>query len=167
MTLCTSFSPVLSKRPRTLILGSMPGVRSLQEAQYYAHPQNAFWKIMAELYEMPIENYVQRRNIILGNQLALWDTLKSCIRPGSLDAAIDSGSIEANDFSALFITHPAIERVFFNGGTAAAVFRKHALPQLSPEIRDRLSFTQLPSTSPAYAGVSFRKKLEKWRAVRA
>lgn len=165
--LCTGLPPITGARPHTLILGSMPGARSLAMQQYYAHPQNAFWRIMGELFAEPVETYPQRRAVIENNRLALWDTLYCCARTGSLDSGIEDSSIEVNDFAAFFRRYGGIRRVFFNGGRAEAEFRKRVLPSLPPEIGETLCLHRLPSTSPAHAGRSFREKLGAWRDVAA
>ncbi len=158
-----SFPPVTSKSPRALILGSMPGVKSLEAQQYYAHPQNAFWKIMAALFEMPAETYDQRLKIIKNNNLALWDVLQFCERHGSLDTRIDDRTIEVNDFAAFFRRHASITHVFFNGAKAEKEFLKRVLPSLPA---NNLVLTRLPSTSPAHAGKSLKDKIRDWRAVK-
>ena len=82
-----SFAPVIGERPRILILGSMPGVASLDAVQYYAHPRNVFWPIMAELFSIDASvEYAQRIEQISAALVILWDTLKRCYRPGSLDS---------------------------------------------------------------------------------
>jgi double-stranded uracil-DNA glycosylase len=157
---CESFPPLVSLRPKVLILGSMPGVRSLQAAEYYAHPQNAFWKIMSALFNMPAEGYAQKTAIITQNNLALWDVLKSCEREGSLDTAIRNAEI--NDFKGFFAQYPSITHVFFNGGKAETEFMRRVAPALEnvPILR------RLPSTSPAHAGLSFKDKMALWKAVK-
>lgn len=160
------FPPVVSKRPQVLILGSMPGVRSLQEQQYYAHPQNSFWKIMGVLFSMPVETYRQRLALIKANELALWDVLRSCVRPGSLDSEIDPSSIEVNDVGAFLSAHEKITRVFFNGATAEKEFTRRVLPELPRAVAARLTLKRLPSTSPAHAGLRVEKKLKEWSIVK-
>lgn len=160
------FLPVVGKQPRVLILGSMPGVASLEAQQYYAMPRNAFWPIMGELFgayfEMP---YLQRLDVLTGSGVALWDVLGSCVRPGSLDASIDTRSIVANDFGRMFHDHPTIERVFFNGKKAAVMYRQYVLPGLGSDAA-AITASVLPSTSPAYAAMSFDAKLVAWHVVR-
>ena len=149
---------------RVLILGSMPGAASLQAGQYYAHPRNAFWPILAALLEWPNGlPYAERLERLCASGLALWDVLQSCIRPGSLDAAIDAASIVPNDFGAFFARHVQVTRVFFNGGMAERAFRRQVLPDL--DCGGRLIFARLPSTSPAHASLGFEQKLNAWRCV--
>jgi double-stranded uracil-DNA glycosylase len=161
-----SFPPIATKKSRVLILGSMPGLKSLEMQQYYAHPQNKFWRIMSALFEEPIESYEQRVNIIKANNLALWDVLKCCERHGSLDTRIDNKTIEVNDFAGFFKKHPAITHVFFNGTKSEHEFRKRVLPELPESIRKKLILQRLPSTSPAMASLSQSKKFTAWEVVR-
>lgn len=161
-----SFPPVVAKNPRALILGSMPGVKSLEAQQYYAHPQNAFWKIMAALFEMPAETYPQRKAIILENSLALWDVLEFCERYGSLDTRIDDETIVVNDFATFLTKHPSITHVFFNGAKSEKEFLKRVLPGLPPGMVAGLQLQRLPSTSPAHAGKTLKDKIREWRRVK-
>lgn len=157
------FPALAADDARVLILGSIPGKASLQAGQYYAHPRNQFWPIMAELLNCgPLEGYLAKQRALLSAGIALWDVMHSCYRPGSLDADIAKETVVANDFNAFFTDHPAIERVFFNGTTAEQAFRRWVLPgsQGRPLVLQRL-----PSTSPAHAAMSFQQKLESWRPV--
>jgi hypoxanthine-DNA glycosylase len=157
-----SFPPIVSENSRVLILGSMPGAVSLKARQYYAQPRNAFWRIMGELFGAePSLPYDERLRRLQSVGVALWDSLRTCVRPGSLDASITNEV--ANDFAAFFLKYPTITHVFFNGGKSEAVFRRHALPSLS---NGRHVFTRLPSTSSAHAGVPFDAKLQAWSAVK-
>lgn len=159
-----SFPPIATVASHTLILGSMPGVLSLQRQQYYAHPRNAFWAIMGELLGFdPHAPYEQRTAALAGAGIALWDVLQSCHRPGSLDADIAKETAVPNDFAKFFAKHPHIRRIFFNGATAEAMFLKKALPILHGS--GQFQMARLPSTSPAHAGLSLRKKLHIWKTV--
>ncbi len=158
-----SFPPITTKKARALILGSSPGITSLAAQQYYAHPQNAFWHIMAEIFGMEAETYEQRVRIIERNNLALWDVLAECERHGSLDSSIADETITVNDFAAYFEAHPRITNVFFNGTWAEKEFRRRVLPDLPEKIRGRLTLGLLPSTSPARANMSKALKLQVWR----
>jgi TDG/mug DNA glycosylase family protein len=156
-----SFEPVSGTDARILILGSMPGRRSLEQNQYYAHPSNAFWKIMGELVgaypEMP---YQERLAILRTAGIALWDVLDSCVRETSMDSDIRQES--ANDFSLFFARHPHITQVFFNGSKAEQCFRKFVQDK---QTLPPLTLQRLPSTSPAHAGLRYADKLQAWRAV--
>jgi double-stranded uracil-DNA glycosylase len=161
MAFVYSFPPVVSPNSKVLILGSMPGEVSLKAKQYYAHPRNAFWRIMDELFGAGLSLPYQERLVVLDNAgIALWDSLRACTRPGSLDSAIRDE--EANDFAALFASFPEITHVFFNGAKSEAAFRRHILSTLAGS---QPVFARLPSTSPAHAGMTFDEKVKSWRAV--
>lgn len=159
-----SFAPIANEDAQILILGSMPGVKSLEEQQYYAHPRNAFWPIMAEFYQFDLTlDYSARCQQLKQHQIAVWDVLKSCQRQGSLDQHIEPDSMVANDFNAFLKQHNQIQRIFFNGGKAEQVFKRHVLPTLNVE--QQLSFQLLPSTSPAHAAKSVDEKCQLWQKV--
>ena len=150
------FAPIAARNARILILGSMPGAMSLERAEYYAHPRNAFWDIVGALFEAGRDKpYATRAKILKANGIALWDVLDACVRPGSLDA--DIRDAEPNDFAAFFAEHRHVERIAFNGGAAAKLFRRHVEAPLD------ISLIQLPSTSPAHAARSFKEKCAAWR----
>jgi TDG/mug DNA glycosylase family protein len=155
-----SFAPIAAPDAEILILGSMPGVASLEAGQYYAHPRNAFWPIMGDLYGAePHLPYAERIAALRSRRVAVWDVLQSCERTGSLDTAIRAEA--PNDFAAFFAAHPGIRTVGLNGGKAAASFRKHAADFLPEQARAHL----LPSTSPAHAARSLGQKCALWRAA--
>jgi double-stranded uracil-DNA glycosylase len=161
--LVQSFAPVADRRAEVLILGSMPGRDSLAAGQYYAHPRNLFWAIMAAMLGFePQLRYRDRLNALRTARIALWDVMHSCKRAGSLDASIEAGTIEPNDFASFFGRHRRIARVFFNGTTAEATYLRHVLPSVEPL---GLRYARLPSTSPAHAALSFEMKLAAWRIV--
>jgi hypoxanthine-DNA glycosylase len=164
MAAVRSFAPVIGANPRVIILGSMPGVASLEAVQYYAHPRNAFWPIMGELFGFDASvDYAQRIAHISQQPVVLWDTLKSCYRPGSLDSAITRDSVEANQIPELLRRYPGIRAVVCNGATSADYFRKLVLPELTPA--DAIELLKMPSTSPANAGMSYAQKLDAWRRL--
>lgn len=158
------FAPIAAADARVLVLGSMPSEASLAAQQYYAHPRNAFWPLMGELFGAgPGLPYAERTARLRAAGVAVWDVLAACRRSGSLDAAIDPTSMQINDFPAFFAGHPGIVQVFFNGSTADAVFRRWVLRRLDPAALPAL--VRLPSTSPAHAGRSLAEKLTAWRAL--
>ncbi len=165
MTRIHSFTPVESASATILILGSMPGKESLRAVEYYAHPRNAFWRIMGELIgaspELPYDTRIQ---LLKASNIALWDVLASCSRSSSLDADIVADSITPNDFSSFFLNHPHITHVFFNGAKAEQCFLKHVRPSLNIE---HLHYQRLPSTSPAHAAITYVEKLKIWRAIQS
>ena len=157
-----SFPPIATAHATRLILGSMPGAASLAAKQYYAHPHNAFWRVMSRIVDIaPDAAYDERVRALQDAKVAVWDVLQSCDRPGSLDSSIRRDSEVGNDFATFFEQHPRITQVYFNGGAAEASFKRHCAALL----RDaRLSFQRLPSTSPAHASLHFEQKLAAWRA---
>ncbi|MBI3430836.1 MAG: DNA-deoxyinosine glycosylase [Hydrogenophilales bacterium] len=159
------FPPIADAHARILILGSLPGQVSLQRQQYYAQPQNAFWKIMGRLFgagpELP---YAERAQRLARNGIALWDVCAAARRPGSLDASIVHSSVVPNDFAAFIASHPGIGLICFNGAKAAELYRRLVLPGL-PATRLAIRIETLPSTSPAHAAMPFEEKLTRWAAV--
>ncbi|MGK7295686.1 MAG: DNA-deoxyinosine glycosylase [Candidatus Wenzhouxiangella sp. M2_3B_020] len=161
--LLTGFPPVHDPDAEILVLGSMPGVRSLDAAEYYAHPRNAFWPIMERLLDVPAgADYAHRLAGLKSHRIALWDVIGRCRRTGSLDQRIEPDSIEANDFPALFSACPRIGRVLFNGGMAETAWRRHVAASL-PDGIDPLECMRMPSTSPAFAAMTFERKCAAWR----
>ena len=160
-----SFPPIADVRATRLILGSMPGAASLAANQYYAHPHNAFWRIMGGVVNIaPDAAYDERVCALQRARVAVWDVLRSCERPGSLDSSIRRDSEVANDFTAFFAQHPRTNQVYFNGGAAEASFKRHC----GALLRDPgLSFQRLPSTSPAHAALRFEQKLAAWHSAMA
>lgn len=165
MTTLHGFGPVADEQSRVLILGSMPGVASLEKNQYYGHPRNAFWPIMGELFGAgPELDYQMRLQTLLAHRVALWDVLVSCQRPGSLDADIQPGSEQANDFRTLPGKGSSIRAVFFNGMTAERLFMKHVAASIC-DLATRCELIRLPSTSPAHAAMSYDEKLLAWNVI--
>lgn len=155
------FAPVATADARILILGSLPGQKSLQSGEYYAHPRNAFWPIMKSLIGA-CGDYPQRCKGLTDAGVAVWDVLREASRPGSLDASIRSDSIQTNDFNDFFEQHGRISRVAFNGVMAETMFRRHVEPRLRFTIA---GFLLLPSTSPANATLSLDEKADIWRSI--
>jgi hypoxanthine-DNA glycosylase len=143
-----------------VILGSFPSTASLAARQYYAHPQNQFWRVLGAVIGQPLKDlpYAARLTAVKGAGIAIWDIYAACERAGSLDSAIRAA--KENDFAGLRKSAPALRRICFNGRTAARRLRE----------MEALGFEAvvLPSTSPAHAGMSFEEKLARWReALRA
>jgi len=158
----TSFSALSLPTARLLILGSMPGAASLRAQQYYAHPRNAFWPIMARVAGFDAAApYDERVDVLQRAGIAVWDVLQSCVRPGSLDSAIQAGTRVPNDFAAFFAEHPGIRLVCFNGTEAQTSYNRQVLPHLTTQ---EIRYVRLPSSSPAHA-VAFEHKLAAWRAA--
>lgn len=159
------FLPISSPDAETLILGSIPSVKSLEEQQYYGHPRNAFWDIIGDLlgFDRSLD-YSIRKQKLIENKIALWDVLANCERVGSLDSAIKSATAVTNDFSSFFAEHTLMKKVFFNGRIAEKEFKKHVLPMASVKY-PYLQYKRLPSTSPAMASLDKDAKLAKWTIV--
>lgn len=163
MKLSQGFEPVARGDARYLILGSMPGVASLEATQYYAFPRNVFWKIMGDLFGAgPSLDYLSRLQKLNENYIALWDVIASCHRPGSLDSDISNDGLATNDFDGFFKKHPHISHVYFNGQTAAKLFKQKVAPGLTGQYK----YCVLPSTSPANAAMSYDVKLEAWSVLK-
>jgi TDG/mug DNA glycosylase family protein len=160
-----SFAPLADRSSRLLILGSMPGRASLRAGEYYAHPRNAFWRIVGEIFGIdPSAPYRERLAGLRARRIALWDVLGSCVREGSLDSDIEDSSIVVNPFPSFLSAHPGIRTLCFNGAKAEASFRRYVLPGLARD-GERFAFHRLPSTSPANATIAYPKKLAAWRAA--
>ena len=158
-----SFNCILPHEPPVaLILGSLPSVTSLGQQQYYAHPQNAFWRIIEALFANGAPcDYAQRIELLKQNRIALWDVIASAKREGSLDSAIQPETVTPNDIVGLLNAYPSITTIYLNGGTAATLFKRHIAKQLSATVR----IISLPSTSPANARMGFEEKLGKWAVI--
>ena len=158
-----SFGPVIGRDPQVLILGSMPGLASLDAAQYYAHPRNAFWPIMDQLFGIDASaDYDIRIQQVSRQPVILWDTLRSCRRPGSLDSNIDIVSAQPNDFRGLMQRYHEIRAICFNGAASEKYFRRLVAPELE---LGAIKMLRLPSTSPANAGMVYAEKLNAWRRL--
>ncbi len=156
MTLKRAFAPLVDERTRVLVLGSLPGDASLNAAQYYAHPQNGFWRLISvaigrDLHAMA---YSDRVEALMAAGVGLWDVIASAQRAGSLDAAIRSP--EAADLRGLIAGLPSLKAVAFNGATAAKGGRKILAGV------EGLTLIDLPSSSPAHASRTLAEKAERW-----
>lgn len=155
------FAPIARTDAEILILGSLPGRRSIAAQQYYAHPQNAFWRIMQALLGAG-GDYAARCETLIEHRIAVWDVLADSVREGSMDAGIHVPTAAANDFARFYERHPQVSVVAFNGKTAERLYRGLVSPLVGAVNHRYLS---LPSTSPAYAAMPFDDKLIRWRAL--
>lgn len=156
-----SFHAISRPDARILLLGTLPGERSLACGQYYAHPQNRFWSIVGEVLGFdPLGPYEARLEQLLDHRIALWDVCAAASRPGSLDASIRSASVVPNDFPRFFAEHPGIARVCFNGQHAAKLFQRLVDEMLPAGLQ--CEWVTLPSTSPANASIPLDVKRSAW-----
>jgi double-stranded uracil-DNA glycosylase len=162
----SSFPPQVGAGCKLLVLGTVPSLRSLEMHQSYAHPHNLFWPFMGVLYDAgPELPYSERIARLHASGVGIWDVLKDCHRPGSLDSSIRADSEVPNDIPGLLENFPTIRAIALNGGKAQQVFARRILPALPPTRRDALAILALPSTSPANASIPRDVKLERWRAM--
>lgn len=161
----TAFPPIIDRNAKLLILGSMPGEKSLQLQQYYGFGANAFWKIMETLFGIPATTpYLSRVNALQESGIAVWDVLAGCERQGSLDSNIVKESIVVNDFGEFLRSYPNIGHIFLNGKSVEQLFKRYVLS--SQTLPAEITITVLPSTSPANARLTFENKLEQWSAIK-
>jgi len=156
-----SFAPVTDASTRALVCGSLPGDRSLAARQYYAHPQNQFWRLIAAVIardDLPSLPYEARLAALRDARIGLWDAVASATRPGSSDAAI--AHAEPNDLATLAATLPDLRAIAFNGATA----HRLGLRQLGTQA-SRWTILPLPSSSPLHT-VGLPAKLPAWLALR-
>lgn len=162
----SSFPPQVGAGCKVLVLGTVPSLKSLEMRQSYAHPHNLFWPFMGLLYDAgPELPYAERIARLHAAGVGIWDVLKDCHRPGSLDSSIRADSEVPNDIPGLLAEYPTIRAIALNGGKAEQVFARRILPAIADERREALSILALPSTSPANASIPRAVKLERWRAL--
>lgn len=153
-----SFLPIVNANTKTLILGSLPGDRSLEQNEYYAHPQNRFWKVIRHLYNSPnTTDYIDKVNLLLDNGIGLWDVCAEASRPGSMDLAIKDE--HPNPIIALLEANPAIKLVVFNGQKAYNLYLKYF------EKKENVRYLCLPSTSPANAKTNLEQLITHWCTI--
>ena len=160
--------PVIDARTRLIVLGSFPGMASLQARQYYAHPRNQFWPLLSALWGVDLGAlpYTQRLAAMLEHGLGLWDVYATCRRSGSLDSAITDAQI--NPLEQLKERAPQLQAVAHNGGESARHMKltgRIGVPVWRLRITEALGLPvmSLPSTSPANASWSFERKLAAWQ----
>ena len=153
-----SFPPFVNATTEILILGTMPGIASLEKQEYYAHPRNNFWKIIYTLLNsLPIaENFEEKISLLQNHKIGLWDVLENCERKGSLDIHIKNH--KENDFEMLLEEFSGITKIVFNGKESHKYFFKKF-----GQIKG-ITYYVMPSTSPANT-MSFEKKLEIWSII--
>lgn len=154
----SSFPPVVAPDTQVLILGSLPGERSLAEGRYYAHPRNLFWRLLGSVIGRDLEalDYEARLQALLAARIGLWDTVASAMRTGSLDGAIREA--QHNRLAELVATLPELRAVAFNGAASAKI-------GMALLVGSELALLPLPSSSPAHAAMPFAEKRRLWAAI--
>lgn len=151
------FGPLYSSHSRILILGSFPSVRSREQAFFYGHPQNRFWKVLSAVFAAPLPKTIEeKKTLIIENDLALWDSIASCEIMGSSDASIKN--VRANDLG-IILNNCSIERIYCNGRKSHEMYRKYIEPVTGREA------VCLPSTSPANAQWSMERLTDAWSVI--
>ena len=151
------FAPVFDFNSEILILGSLPSVKSRENAFYYGHPQNRFWRVMAALYHETVpESVEEKKRLLLNNHIALWDVIHSCDIRGSSDSSIRNAV--PTDLQSI-LENSKVRKIFANGKTAAALYRKYQFRKTGIEI------VTLPSTSPANAAWTLERLCEAWKII--
>ena len=150
------FEPVVSPESRVLILGSFPSVKSREQGFYYGHPQNRFWRMLAEVYGEPLPLTIpDKRELVLRHGLALWDVIASCEITGSSDASVRNAV--PVDIARVMGTAD-IQRVLCNGALSGKLYERYLRPVTG------IDATILPSTSPANAAWTLPRLVAAWGA---
>lgn len=153
-----TFDPVFDKESKILILGSFPSVKSRENHFYYGHPQNRFWKVVAEVLEKEVPQTIEeKKTFLLEHHIAVWDVIESCTIVGSSDSSIKD--VVVNDFSRV-LEESKIQMIFVNGGKAYELYHKYA------EQKTGIQARKLPSTSPANAAWNLEKLLKAWCVIK-
>ncbi|OPX64013.1 MULTISPECIES: DNA-deoxyinosine glycosylase [unclassified Methanoregula] len=151
--------PVTGPDPRVLVLGSFPSVLSLSHGEYYGNPRNRFWAVIEDLFGISaLLPYTERCQYLTGAGIALWDVIASCSRPGSADSRIRDAV--PSDIAGFIRAHPTVRLIVLNGSAAGRFYHR------AGEVPG-IPFVILPSTSPANAAVSYKKKVRAWGVVKA
>jgi len=165
-TRVASFPPQVGADCRVLVLGTVPSLRSLELRQSYGHAQNLFWPLMGELFDAgPALPYVERIARLHRRGIGIWDVLKVCERPGSLDSSIVPASEVPNAIAWLLRRERSIRAIALNGGKAQQAFRRHIAAQLDTRLVERVAVLALPSTSPANASIPRAEKRRRWSVL--
>ena len=151
------FPPVYDENSEILILGSFPSVKSREMQFFYGHPQNRFWKVLAQVLNETVPQTIpEKKEMLLRHHIALWDVIASCDIAGSSDSSIRN--VVPNDLTEILQT-TSIRQIFTNGGTAYRLYKKYCFPQTQQKA------ICLPSTSPANAAWSKKRLLTKWNQI--
>ena len=152
-----TFSPVYNEESRIFILGSFPSVKSRENQFYYGHPQNRFWKVIAEIFNEPVPQTIdEKKDLLLRHRIAVWDVIDSCDIVGSSDSSIRN--VVPNDMN-LILSNAKIQGIFANGGKAHQLFVKYCNKEGMPPLG------KLPSTSPANAAWNLERLTAEWKTA--
>lgn len=154
----TSFPPISNESTSILILGSLPGDKSLELGEYYGHPRNRFWKILSSITkkELPV-TYYEKKEFLLISGIGVWDVAYKATRNGSLDSAMKDE--EPNDLDAFIVNHKNLRVIGFNGKKAELLFNKFF------KRKSGLKYVSLPSSSPANAGINYEDICTSWKQL--
>lgn len=153
-----TFEPIFDEQSQALILGTFPSVKSRENQFYYGHPQNRFWKLLAEIFNRTVPTTIEEKKaFLLRHHIAIWDVVAKCDIAGSSDSSIRN--VAANDLQIILKQAP-IRQIFANGGKAYELYQKYAYDKTGREI------IKLPSTSPANAAFSMDRLIQQWKEVR-
>lgn len=153
-----TFKPIYNQDSKILILGSFPSVKSRENNFYYGHPQNRYWKVLANVLDVEVPQTVnEKKNMLLENHIAIWDVIHSCSIIGSSDNSIKD--VVVNDFSEI-LQNSRVETIYVNGGKAYELYHKYA------EKNTGIKAIKLPSTSPANAAWKLDCLCDTWKQIR-
>lgn len=154
----TSFDPISDTETTILILGTMPGDKSLELGEYYGHSRNRFWKIISSITNSDFpQTYADKKALLLKTKIGIWDVAHKANRKGSLDSAIEEE--EPNDLNSFIDKHQNLKVIGFNGTKSEALYNKYFTRK--PGIK----YISLPSTSPANTGINFDNICKQWRQI--
>jgi len=154
----TSFDPVSNSATAVLILGTMPGDKSLELGEYYGHSRNRFWKIISTITDNDLpQTYADKKALLLKTKIGIWDVAHKATRKGSLDSAIEAE--EPNDLDGFIAKHKNLKIIGFNGSKSEALYDKYFDRKIG------IKYISLPSTSPANTGIDFENICKKWRQI--
>ncbi len=153
-----SFDPISNSETTILILGTMPGDKSLELSEYYGHSRNRFWKVISAITNnvLPV-TYSDKKAFLLKTKIGFWDVAHKANRKGSLDSAIENE--ELNDLESFIARHKNLKVIGFNGAKSVALFDKYF------ERKGGIKYISLPSTSPANTGIDFENICKVWRQI--
>lgn len=149
-----TFEPVFDRNSKILILGSFPSVKSRDSQFYYGHPQNRFWRMLAQILGESVPQTIpEKTELLLKHHIAVWDVIASCDIEGSSDSSIRN--VVANDMNRI-LQKADIRKILLNGGKAYELFVKYCRQEEMTEA------VKMPSTSPANAACNMERLAELW-----